>query len=44
MKQNRHYLSLISLHRESNIDCIKNTSYHLIHTIKISPLYCKLAR
>jgi len=36
--------SIVSFHRLSHIGYIKNTLYHLIHTIKLSPLYCELAR
>ena len=35
-------ISLFSLHKQSSIGYIENTSYNFIHTIKSSPLYCKL--
>jgi len=36
--------SLINLHKQSCKGYVENTSCHLIYTIELSPLYCKLAR
>jgi len=38
MKQHTAIVSLISLHKQSHIGHTENTSYHLIYTIKLSPL------